>query len=95
MTLENDPEYQKLGIVGKFGNGNRRAVRDPHIWNVAFCFSGGLFFDDGNFPLWWPNFWPQWKVRPPGEFAPRHTFGMVSTRSEHTPIHQNRFDATP
>ena len=28
MTLENDPEYQKLGIVGKFGNGNRRAVRD-------------------------------------------------------------------
>ena len=24
------------------------------------------------------------------KFAPHHTFGMISTRSEHTPIHQNR-----
>ena len=28
MPLENDPAHHKLGIVGKFGHGNRRAVRD-------------------------------------------------------------------
>ena len=26
------------------------------IWNVAFCFSGGVFLDDGNFTFWWQTY---------------------------------------